>query len=184
MSDHISAEAVIAFWYSPEMRKCWFSSTPALDAEIRDRFGALWRRAAAGELDDWKNQPDRCLALIIVLDQFPLNMFRGQALGFKTERQAIEAAKYAVRQGYDRVIPAERLAFLYMPLMHSEQLEDQEASVRLFEAAGLNDNVSFARHHRDIIEQFGRFPHRNAILGRESRQEERDYLASKDAFLG
>lgn len=184
MLDHISAEAVISFWYSTEMRERWFSSTPALDAEIRDRFDALWRRAAAGELDDWKNRPDSCLALIIVLDQFPLNMFRGQAISFKTERQAIDAAKYAVSQGYDRVIPAERLAFLYMPLMHSEQLADQETSVRLFEAAGLKDNISFAKHHRDIIKTFGRFPHRNAILCRESRQEERDYLASQSAFLG
>lgn len=182
--DNTHAEAVISFWFSAAMRQRWFSSTPTLDAEIRDRFDHLWRRASTGELDNWKTHQDWCLALIIVLDQLPLNMFRGQALSFKTEQMAIATAKYAISQNYDRIIPAERLTFLYMPLMHSEQLEDQEISVRLFEAASLKDNIPFARHHRDIIKRFGRFPHRNAILGRESRQEERDYLTAKGAFLG
>jgi len=166
------------------MQKRWFSSTPELDAEIRNRYEPLWASAANGELDEWRNSPEGCLALIIVLDQFPLNMFRGEARSFKTEHKAIEAAKYALAKGYHKAIPAEKLAFLYMPLMHSENLEDQALSVKLFEEARLENNLRFAEHHREIIRKFGRFPHRNAILGRKSMAEEIEYLNSKEAFLG
>jgi uncharacterized protein (DUF924 family) len=184
MAENSSPQDVIEFWYSEKMRKSWFSSTPELDNQIRDKFKALWRKAAEGGLDEWKNSPEGCLALIIVLDQFPLNMFRGEAKSFKTEQKAIEVAKYALEKGYDRDIPAERRIFLYMPLMHSEQLEDQELSVRLFEKSNLESSLYFARHHRDLIRKFGRFPHRNAILGRECTEKEIEYLKSKDAFLG
>lgn len=184
MSINPSPQDVIEFWYSENMRKRWFLSTPELDEEIRDKFEALWRKAAEGELDEWKSSPEGCLALIIVLDQFPLNMFRGEAKSFKTGQKAIEAARYALEKGYDRAIPIEKLTFLYMPLMHSEELEDQELSVKLFEEAHLESNLYFARHHREIIRKFGRFPHRNAILGRENTIEEIEYLKSKDAFLG
>lgn len=184
MSAIPSPQDVIEFWYSENMRKCWFSSTPELDNQIRNKFEALWCKANEGELDEWKNSPEGCLALIIVLDQFPLNMFRGEAKSFKTGQKAIEAARYALEKGYNRVIPIDKLAFLYMPLMHSEQLEDQELSVKLFEDAHLESNLYFARHHREIIRKFGRFPHRNAILGRESTIEEIEYLKSRDAFLG
>ncbi len=166
------------------MQGRWFSSTPALDDAIREKFEALWRKAAAGELDGWKETPEGCLALAIVLDQFPLNMFRGRAESFRTEQQAVEIARFAIGKGYDQHLPAERLTFLYMPLMHSENLADQDLSVRLFEAAKLESNLLFARHHRELILKYGRFPHRNSLLGRQSTPDEVEYLASSGAFLG
>ncbi|MDD5241669.1 MAG: DUF924 domain-containing protein [Sulfuricella sp.] len=184
MPGKITPEEIIGFWYSAEMRQRWFSSTPELDADIRNRYESLWASAARGELDEWKSGPEGCLALIIVLDQFPLNMFRGEAKSFQTEHQAIEATKYALAKGYNKVLPAEQLAFLYMPLMHSENLEDQDLSVKLFAEARLESNLRFAQHHRELIRKFSRFPHRNAILGRESTPAEIEYLQSKEAFLG
>lgn len=185
MTEHeFSPDKILEFWYAEPMRSRWFSSTPALDAEIRARFEAVWLAAAAGRLDDWKNSPQGCLALVIVLDQLPLNMFRGEAKSFSTEQQAVEVCKLAIARGYDREIAPGRLGFLYMPLMHSEHLADQDLSVKMFEQAGLEGNLRFARHHRELIRRFGRFPHRNAILGRESSREELDYLGSKEAFLG
>ena len=175
---------ILAFWYSEPIRSRWFSSTPELDAEIRARYEQLWLEAAAGRLDDWKSIPEGCLALVIVLDQLPLNMFRGEAKSFSTEQQAVEICKVAISRGFDKQIALDQRAFLYMPLMHSENLLDQDLSVQMFEQAGLEGNVRFARHHRDLIRRFGRFPHRNAILGRESSREELEYLGSKEAFLG
>jgi uncharacterized protein (DUF924 family) len=184
MPAQITSQNILDFWYSKEMQGRWFASTPVLDQEIRDKFEALWRKAAAGELDQWKDSPEGCLALIIVLDQFPLNMYRGKAVSFKTGQQAIDVAKHAIENGFDRRLTAERLAFLYMPFMHSENLEDQDLSVRLFEAAKLESNLRFALHHRELIRKFGRFPHRNSVLGRQSTSEETEYLASSEAFLG
>ena len=184
MSAQITPQNILDFWYSKEMQGRWFSSTPALDDEIRSQFESLWRRAAAGELDGWKETPEGCLALVIVLDQLPLNMFRGKVESFSTEQQAVEIAKHAIGKGYDQRLPAERLAFLYMPLMHSEHLADQDLSVRLFETAKLESNLRFAQHHRELIQKYGRFPHRNGILGRQSTPEEIEYLASGEAFLG
>ena len=179
-----SSQAVLDFWYADEMRKHWFASTPQLDNDIRHRFEAMWEAASEGKLDGWLEHPESALALIIVLDQFPLNMFRGEAKSFTTEAQALDAAKYAIGHGYDYDTPRERVAFMYLPLMHSENLVDQEQCVRLFEASGLVEHARFARHHHDIVKRFGRFPHRNAILGRDSTPEEIAYLNSKEAFKG
>ncbi len=175
---------VLAFWYSEPMRSRWFSATPELDAEIRARYERLWAEAAEGQFDDWKNSPQGCLALVIVLDQLPLNMFRGEAKSFSTEQQAVEICQFAIARGFDKQIALDQRAFLYMPLMHSENLADQDLVVQLFERSGLDANLRFARHHRELIRKFGRFPHRNAILGRESSSQELEYLASKEAFLG
>lgn len=175
---------ILDFWYSKEMQRRWFASTPDLDTSIREKYGLLWRQAAGGELDGWKETPESCLALIIVLDQFPLNMFRGKAESFKTEQLAVATTKHAIAMGFDRQLPAERLGFLYMPLMHSENLADQDLCVSLFEAARLENNLRFARHHRELIRRFGRFPHRNHIIGRQSTQAEIEYLSSQEAFLG
>lgn len=175
---------ILDFWYTPPMPQHWFASTPVIDADIRERFSALWEQAAAGELDAWQATPEGCLALCIVLDQFPLNMFRGEARSFATEQQAVAVTKYAVTRGFDSLLPQERRSFLYMPLMHSEYLADQDESVRLFELAGLEANARFAGHHREIVRRFGRFPHRNMVLKRESTAEELVYLASKEAFTG
>jgi uncharacterized protein (DUF924 family) len=155
-----------------------------MDEEIRMRWQTLWQMAADGQLDHWQDTPEGCLALAIVLDQFPLNMFRGQPKSFATEAKAIQVSLHAVDLGFDRRIEQDRLAFLYMPLMHSENRQHQAQSVALFEAAGLEENARFARHHRQIVDTYGRFPHRNAILGRQSTPQEQAYLASADAFKG
>jgi uncharacterized protein (DUF924 family) len=173
---------ILDFWFSPRIAEHWFASTPALDAEIRACYQGLWMRAACGELDGWSDTPEGVLALAIVLDQLPLNMYRGKPAAFSTEQQAVALAKQAVARGYDKQVARERLLFLYLPLMHSEHPDDQDLSVRLFREAGLDPH--YPEHHRGIVRRFGRFPHRNAILGRESTPEELEYLASAEAFLG
>ncbi len=179
-----SPQELLQFWFSEPMCKHWFRSTGAIDKHIRDQYEALWQQAAEGALDQWGDSAPGCLALIILLDQFPLHMYRGDKLSFSTESAAVHWALHAVDRGYDRQLPKERLGFLYMPLMHSESLEHQELAVEKFEQAGLESNLRFARHHRELIRRFGRFPHRNAILGRESTPEEQAYLDSEAAFKG
>lgn len=175
---------ILEYWYSDFMRKHWFSSTPVLDAEIREKYQPLWERAATGELDHWQDSPEGALALVIVLDQFPLNMFRGKPESFRTERKAVEVTLNALNKGFDKRLSKDRLGFLFMPLMHSEKLEEQDLSVALFRRHELKGNIKFAEHHRELVRKYGRFPHRNAILGRESTLAEVAYLASKDAFKG
>ena len=175
---------ILDFWYEEIEPKRWFNSTPALDNEIKQRFNTLWQMASESQLSHWEASPQGCLALCILLDQFPLNMFRGEAKSFQTEQQAIDIAKRAVENGFDIKIDREQVSFLYMPLMHSEKIEDQNLSVNCFDKRGLGDNARFARHHRDLIIEFGRFPHRNELLGRENTAEEIDYLNSKRAFTG
>ncbi len=175
---------ILDFWFSPEMEQHWFNSTPSIDRQIRKQYAVLWSRAATGECDHWKATAEGSLALTIILDQFPLNMFRGKPDSFSTEHLAVGVALEAVTRKQDKELPLSQVAFLYMPLMHSESLSHQELSVELFEAAGLEENLRFARHHRDLIRRFGRFPHRNSILGRESAPEELAYLASPEAFRG
>lgn len=175
---------ILNFWYTPPMPQHWFNSSPAIDTAIRERFEHTWAEAKAGNLEAWQESAEGCLALCIVLDQFPLNMYRGEARSFSTEQQAVAVTKYAVAQGFDQQLPPERVMFLYMPLMHSEHLVDQDESVRLFTAVGLTENARFAEHHRSIVQRFGRFPHRNAALGRESTPAELEYLNSKEAFKG
>lgn len=176
--------AILDYWYSEAVRSHWFNATPELDGEIRMRFEAVWEQAVAGALAHWRDTAEGALALAIVLDQFPLNMFRGTARSFSSEQAAVALAHEAVARGLDGKLPPQMRVFLYMPLMHSESLTDQDASVRLFEAAGLTENLAFARHHREIIRRFGRFPHRNAPLRRVSTADESDYLASDEAFRG
>lgn len=177
-------QEILDFWFSDEVRKLWFKSTPEFDALLRERFEALWTRASNGELDDWLQSAAGCLALVLVLDQFPLNMFRGQAQSFVSEAQSREVARLAIDKGFDQDLDARARAFLYMPFMHSEVLADQQLALQLFAQPGLEDNLRFARHHHHIIEKFGRFPHRNKALGRESSESEIEYLNSKEAFRG
>jgi uncharacterized protein (DUF924 family) len=179
-----TAADILAFWFSARVRPLWFRSTPAFDAELTARFLPTFRAAAAGGLGPWQASAEGAVALAICLDQFPLNMFRGQAESFATEAAARVVADTAIARGFDRLLADEQKLFLYLPFMHSEDLGDQDRSVALFAAAGLTENLKYANHHRDIIRRFGRFPHRNAILGRESTAQEREYLASKEAFLG
>lgn len=184
MSLPTGAEAVLEFWFSEPARSHWFRSTAELDSAIRARFLDIWRAGAAGQLDVWAQTAQGALALVIVLDQLPLNMFRGRPESFATEAAARAVARDAIARGYDAALADEHKAFLYMPFMHSEDPVDQDLSVQLYEQAGLADNLKFARHHRDLVQRFGRFPHRNAILGRASTPEEQTYLASEGAFHG
>jgi uncharacterized protein (DUF924 family) len=181
---HNDFTEVIAFWFSARVRPLWFRSTPAFDAELRQRFEATWQAAREGRLADWETAAEGALALVIVLDQFPLNMYRDQGLSFSTEAMAREVAQRAIDRGWDRELDEAGKAFLYLPFMHSETLADQDRAVALYEAAGMQDNLRFANHHREIVRRFGRFPHRNAALGRECSDDERAWLQSKEAFHG
>jgi len=180
----MTCDEVLAFWFSDQIRERWFNSTPALDLEIHERFFSVYQDAINGRLAEWKNSADGCVALVILLDQLPLNMFRGKAESFASEEFSRLVAHHAIEKGFDQMLTDQYKVFLYMPFMHSEALSDQDRSVELFDAAGLTENLKFARHHRDIIKKFGRFPHRNSILNRLNTPAEQDYLASKEAFLG
>ena len=177
-------QEIIDFWFSDEIRKLWFNSTPRFDASLRERFLGLWQQASHQELDHWQESAAGCLALVIILDQFPLNMFRAEARSFATEAQSREVAQLAIDQGFDQQLEDRQRAFLYMPFMHSETLAHQHRALELFDQPGLEDKLRFARHHHDIIEKFGRFPHRNEALDRDSSAAEIEYLNSKQAFTG
>jgi uncharacterized protein (DUF924 family) len=180
----LSPEDLLQFWFHPKRQPFWFNSTPEFDREIGRRFGTLWQSGRDGELAHWETTPEGALALVILLDQFPLNMFRGRPEGFSTEAASREVAERAIERGFDRALDDQGKAFLYMPFMHSETLADQDRSLALLAAAGLDSNLKWAHHHRDIVGRFGRFPHRNAILGRQNTPEEKEWLASPEAFRG
>lgn len=175
---------VLDFWFDDAHRTLWFRSTPEFDALARRCFADLWRTARSGSLSHWADSPDGALALVILLDQLPLNMFRGRPEAFATEAAARTVADAAIARGFDTAMTESGRLFLYLPFMHSEDPRDQDRSVTLFESAGMEHNLRWARHHRDIVRRFGRFPHRNAILGRPSTREEEQWLASPEAFTG
>jgi uncharacterized protein (DUF924 family) len=175
------AAQVLGFWFGRGDRdKRWFEKSDAFDDEVRGRFLALHAEGAAEHLAGWKNDPAECLALIVLLDQFPRNMFRGTARAFATDALALDAAHHAVARGYDRGMrPSERM-FVYLPYEHAESLEEQvrgcELSAPLESFPETDDVYRYAVAHRDIIQRFGRFPHRNAILGRASTPAEIEFL--------
>lgn len=171
----ITPSGILAFWREAG-RERWYKRSDAFDAEVRRRFLALWQRAVAGELASWEDSDEGALALIIVLDQFPRNMFRGTPEAFASDPLAREVARRAIDRGVDRRIDPILLEFLYLPLMHSEHLPDQLHCVALFENTDNAENLKYAREHADIIQRFGRFPHRNRLLGRDSTAEERAFL--------
>ena len=168
-------EDILAFWREAGSER-WYTKDAAFDAEVRHRFFGLWQRAAAGELSSWATSDDGALALIIILDQFPRNMFRDDARAFSTDAQALEVASRAIARGADARIEPELLEFLYMPFMHSEQLSHQQRCVELFRNTGNTDNIGYAKDHAEIVRRFGRFPHRNHILGRATTPEEQAFL--------
>ncbi len=180
----VEAEKLLQFWFSETSAKRWFRSTKAFDDELRQRFGADVQAGLRGELTHWLSSPHGALALVILLDQLPLNIYRGKAESFAGEAGACSAATVAIEQGWDRQLSQQEKAFLYIPFMHSESLADQDRALALFGAAGLDGNLHWAKHHREIVRRFGRFPHRNEILGRESTAEELAWLASDEAFHG
>jgi len=166
---------VLAFWQDAGPKR-WFQHDQDFDTQFRDRFLAVHEAAAAGALDHWLASAEGALALVLLLDQFPRNAFRGTARMYATDAQARAAADLAIRAGFDRTVQQELRQFFYLPFMHSEQLEDLDRCVTLNEQIG-GEPLRFARHHRDIVARFGRFPHRNALLGRRSTQEEEQFLA-------
>ena len=178
-----SAE-VIDYWCSDRMRDHWFSSAPELDAEILEKSKKTREKAVEGELEWWRNTALGSLALILIFDQFPLNMFRGEIASFQTEENAIAVAIADIDNNLVQEFSGEQLASLFMPYMHSEKMENQDLEVELFRKYDLERNFKFARHHGDNISRFGRFPHRNEILGRKSSVEELGYLRAKGAFKG
>ena len=188
-----SIERVLSFWFGPpgapplDRAERWFKADPAFDEAVRAQFAEVVTRGAAGELEAWRESPPGALALVIVLDQFPRNLHRGSARAFAADAAARDVSLDALARAFDRALsPVERW-FLYMPLMHAEDRALQERAVALYEglAAGAEPRLAeslagaadFARRHRDVIARFGRFPHRNAALGRASTREEIAFLA-------
>jgi uncharacterized protein (DUF924 family) len=186
IGDLVKADEVLDFWFGRDgepgyggFREEWFRKDPEFDREVRDRFEELQERAAAGDLDGWRQDARGCLALVILLDQFPRNMFRGDPRSYATDRKAQETAEYAVDHALDRELPEFQRAFLYMPFMHSEDLGHQRRAVELFgtlQEWGGSDPTHYAVLHMEIVERFGRFPHRNEVLGRATTPEEAEFL--------
>jgi uncharacterized protein (DUF924 family) len=169
-----SPEAVLAFWREAGPDK-WFTKDAAFDATIREKFLATYEAAAAGKLSAWEATAEGALALTIVLDQFPRNMFRGDPRTYAADPLARATANIALKRGYDQDVPAAERGFFFLPFMHSEELVDQERCVELYRAAE-SDDLKYAEEHRDIVRRFGRFPHRNAMLGRTTTPEEQAFL--------
>jgi uncharacterized protein (DUF924 family) len=179
---------VLDFWFSPDAEPSWFARDDVFDARIRERFGATLEAAARRELDSWAGTPEGWLALLIVLDQFSRNIHRGDARGWAADARAQAMALAGIERGDDQRLAPSQRQFAYMPLEHAENLRLQQHCVALFEQLVASSPpgereryegfLDYARRHHDVIDRFGRFPHRNAALGRTSTRAEQDYLAS------
>jgi len=174
----VKPEDVLAFWLDEVGAEGWYRTDDALDARIRERFEAAWRSAQEGAYSLWLTYPSGALAYVILLDQFPRNMFRGEARAFSSDKAALAAAKCAIDKGWDMKIDEPARQFFYLPLMHSESQTDQDRCVRLMltrmPETG-KDNLVHAKAHREVIRRFGRFPYRNAALARTDTAHERDF---------
>jgi uncharacterized protein (DUF924 family) len=166
---------VLAFWLAQD-DKIVFSADRAFDKEVSRRFHDVVEQAKSGALDHWADSPEGALALVILLDQMSRNIFRDSPQMYAADAKALATAKRAIEIGFDAALPKEKRRWLYMPFMHSEDLADQERSIELFARAELTESLPHAVGHADIVRRFGRFPHRNAILGRRSRPEEEAFL--------
>lgn len=177
MSDTHEFEDVLRFWLEECGPEDWYVGGAALDARIRDRFGAAWEAARAGRLHDWEGNAAGSLALLIITDQFSRNIFRGDARAFATDALARDVARRAISRGFDRATDAPQRQFFYLPFEHSESLTDQERAVRLIATRmDAPETLLHARAHREVIRRFGRFPFRNEALGRADTGAERDFL--------
>jgi uncharacterized protein (DUF924 family) len=174
----VAAADVLDFWFADAAKSRWFGKDPEFDALIRERFGALHARAMRCELFAWRKTAQGRLAEIIVLDQFSRNIFRDEAAAFASDPLALALAQEAIGIGADQAIEPSQRSFLYMPFMHSESLAIHDVAMELFTRSGNESTLNFERQHRAIIERFGRYPHRNAVLGRESTREELAFLDS------
>jgi uncharacterized protein (DUF924 family) len=173
--DIATPETVIGFWQDAGPKR-WFEPSVEFDQEVRTKFGATHETAATGSLSAWEATPLGTLALLLLLDQFPRNMFRGTPRAFATDPLARSIARRALERGFDEQVNKELRSFFYLPFMHSEELADQERCLALYQALGNEEGIKYAKLHLDAIKRFGRFPHRNEILGRPSRPEEVAYL--------
>jgi uncharacterized protein (DUF924 family) len=172
-----SPDDILAFWTEAGPDN-WYKKDDGFDAAIRDKFLSTYEAAAQGGLSAWQESPKSALALVILLDQFPRNMFRDSARAFAADPLARDVADKAIASGFDKAVARELRAFFYLPFMHSEDLADQEYCVALCRALGDEDNIKYAEIHADIIRRFGRFPHRNPVLGRDTTPEEQAFLES------
>jgi uncharacterized protein (DUF924 family) len=166
---------VVTFWRDAGQEK-WFNKDEAFDREIADRFAALHGEAAAGKLSGWADSPEGALALILMLDQFSRNLFRGSPRAFAQDAMALEVARKSLDAGFDRKVEPELRMFFYMPFMHSEAIADQQRCVSLFHGLSGGETLKHAHEHEEIIRRFGRFPHRNAVLGRHTSAAEQSFL--------
>lgn len=172
----LASSTIIEFWFDAQNKVLWFSKNPEFDNLIKTKFLHFYEQALLGKLDHWKESPEGILALIIVFDQFPRNIFRNTAKSFATDERALNLAKPAIENSIDKkLVSDEYRHFLYMPFMHSEVLSDQEKSLQLFK------HNEYAQRHYDIIRRFGRFPHRNNLLNRISTAEELEFLKQPDS---
>ncbi len=185
-------DEVLSFWFGApgdpsygKPQEKWFKKDPAFDDEIRTIFLALYEAAVEGRLDGWRDRAEGCMALILVLDQFSRNMFRGSPRAFAADEKALALARHAVENGFDGTVPPVPRSFYYLPFEHSENLDDQRRSVDLFRAVERHDeyekSLDYAVRHREIIERFGRFPHRNEVLGRAGTPEETEFLSQPNS---
>lgn len=189
--DQARVNALLDLWFGlpgtterDQPRPIWFKADAAFDTKLQ-KYQPEQKAAAAGRLDHWMQASDACLALILLLDQFPRNLYRNTSAAFASDAKALQVARHALAQGFDRGLPDVRRWFIYMPFEHSEALADQETGVTLFAALPSNrdnDNtLDYAKRHRDIIARFGRFPHRNKILGRASTAAEEKFLSEPNS---
>ncbi len=167
---------VLDYWFGHLEPRHWFAPNPDVDDEIRDRFEPLWYSQKSEQAMFFLTDPRAALAAVILFDQFPRNMFRDSPDSFATDRLALSISEGMIEAGFDNALSSEQRAFAYMPYMHSERMVDQDRSVELFDMLGRKGQVEFAILHRDVIRRFGRFPHRNAVYGRESTAEELEFL--------
>ena len=175
--------SLLAFWFETrdlkepvERRDIWFKSEPAFDAAIRDQFLPACEAAMVGDLDTLKDDTAGCLALALLLDQCPRNLFRHTAQAYEADARALAVARHALAEGYDANVSPWHRVFFYLPFEHSENLRDQDLSVELFSRLGIASSLEAAKGHRDVIAQFGRFPYRNDSLGRTNTPDEDEFL--------
>ena len=178
-------QEIIHFWFEETAPQQWFQSTSELDENIKERFGVTLEMADEGLCNTWSVDAEGCLALVLLLDQFPRHVYRNTPQAFATDEKALLVAKQALHRGFDQVMEPVKRGFLYIPFQHSENISDQKRSVDLY-GAMKDENPAgqmYAQRHFEPVEKFGRFPHRNEILGRESTEEEIEFLKTHKGFL-
>ena len=177
----MQAQNILDFWFDPNHRSLWFAKSDAFDYKIREQFQIIHQQASQAELWSWRKTPEGRLAEIIVLDQFSRNIYRDQAQAFAYDSLALALAQEAISLQLDAQLSPEQRSFLYMPFMHSESKLMHEYALKLFQRLGNEINLSFEKKHKIIIDRFGRYPHRNEILGRTSTAEELEFLTQPNS---